>query len=115
MDRIVLCERRDEDPRYLFKVLISFPQVAMDFCISSMDPHLYGRGYAQICICMTVDLRCMSSSYVQVGVLYHMDLRCILVAMLVYSSHGSALYWSASMSSLLVSMIQHIDVLQMPT
>ena len=27
-----------------------------------------------------------------------MDVRCILVAMLVYSSHGSALYWFAAMS-----------------
>ena len=27
-----------------------------------------------------------------------MDLRCILVAMLVYSTHGSALYWFATMS-----------------
>ena len=53
MDRFVLCERRDEDPRYLFKALIAFLQVAMEFCISSMDPHLYGLGYAQICICMT--------------------------------------------------------------
>ena len=35
--------------------------------------------------------------------------------MLVYSSHGSALYWSTSMSWLLVSMSQHIDVLQIPT
>ena len=53
MDRIVPCGRRDEDPGYLFKVLIAFPQVVMEFCMSSMDPHLYGRGYAQICICMT--------------------------------------------------------------
>ena len=44
-----------------------------------------------------------------------MDIRCILVAMLVYSSHGSALYWSTTMSWLLVSMSQNIDVLQMPT
>ena len=35
------------------KVLIAFPQVAMEFCISSMDPHLYGHGYAQICTYMT--------------------------------------------------------------
>ena len=40
----------------------------------------------------------MSSSYVQVWVLYHMDLRCILVSMLVYSSHGSSFYQSATMS-----------------
>ena len=31
-------------------------------------------------------------------ILYHMDLRCIIVAMLVYSTHESALYWSAAMS-----------------
>ena len=53
MDRIVLCGRQDEDPGYLFEELITSPQVVMEFCISSMDPHLYGRGYAQICICMT--------------------------------------------------------------
>ena len=53
MDRIVLFGRRDEEPRYLFKALIAFTQVAMEFCISSMDPHLYGSGYAQICVCMT--------------------------------------------------------------
>ena len=35
-----------------------------------------------------------------------MDLHCILVAMLVYSSHGSALYWSATMSSLHLYMSQ---------
>ena len=35
------------------KALIAFSQVAIEFCISSMDPHLYGHGYAQICICMT--------------------------------------------------------------
>ena len=50
-----------------------------------------------------IDLRCMSSSYVQVWVLYHMDLRCILVAMFVYLSHGSALYWSAAMMNFLMS------------
>ena len=53
MDRIVPCGRRDEDPGYLFKALIAFPRVGMEFCISSMDPHLYGRGYAKICVCMT--------------------------------------------------------------
>ena len=53
MDRIILCGRQDEDPRYMFKVLIAFPQAAMEFCISSMDPHLYGCGYAPICIYMT--------------------------------------------------------------
>ena len=53
MDRILPCGRGDEDPGYLFKVLIAFPKVAMEFCISSMDPHLYGHGYAQICFCMT--------------------------------------------------------------
>ena len=53
MDRIVLCGRRDEDSGCLFKVLIAFPQVVMEFCISRMDPHLYGPGYDQICICMT--------------------------------------------------------------
>ena len=53
MDIIVLCGIGDEDHGYLFKALISFPQVAMDFCISNMDPHLYGHGYAQICVCMT--------------------------------------------------------------
>ena len=67
----------------------------MEFYISSMDPHLYGRGYAQICV--YIDIRCMSGSYVQVWVVYHMDLRCIIVAMLVYSTHGSTLYWSAAM------------------
>ena len=35
-----------------------------------------------------------------------MDLRCILVAMVVYSSHGSSLYWSAAMSWLHLSMSQ---------
>ena len=50
MDRIVFCGRRDEDPEYLFKALIAFPQVVMEFCISSMDPHLYGHGYARICV-----------------------------------------------------------------
>ena len=44
-----------------------------------------------------------------------MDLRYILVAMLVYSSHGSALCSSAAMIWLVVSMSQHTDVLQMPT
>ena len=53
MDRIVLCEIRDEDHGYLFKLLIVFLHVAMEFCISSIDPHLYGRGYAQICVYMT--------------------------------------------------------------
>ena len=53
MDRIILCGKRDEDPGYLFKVLIAFPRVVMEFRISSMDSHLYGRGYAQICVCMT--------------------------------------------------------------
>ena len=53
IDRIILCGRQNEEPGYLFKVLIAFPQVVMEFCISSMDPHLYGCGYAQICICMT--------------------------------------------------------------
>ena len=53
MDRIVLCGKQDEYLGYLFKALIDFPQVAMDFYMSSMDPHLYGRGYAQICVCMT--------------------------------------------------------------
>ena len=43
-----------------------FPQVAMEFCISSMDPHLYGHGYAQILHLYDIDLRCMSGSYVQV-------------------------------------------------
>ena len=52
MDRIVLCGRRDKDPGYLFSAHC-FPQVAMEFFISSMDPNLYGRGYAQICVCMT--------------------------------------------------------------
>ena len=70
----------------------------MEFCISSMDPHLYGNGYAQICVCMTriyvVCLVAMSN----VWVLYHMDLRCILVAMLVYSTHGSDLYWFVAMT-----------------
>ena len=49
MDRIVLCEKRDEDPGYLF-ITHCFPQVAMEFCIYSMDPNLYGHGYAQICV-----------------------------------------------------------------
>ena len=44
-----------------------------------------------------------------------MDLRCIIVSMLVYSSLGSALYWSAAMIWLLVSMSQNTDVLQIPT
>ena len=114
MDRIVLCGRRDKDHGYLFKALIVFPQVAMDFCISSMDPHLYSHGCSNLCL-YDIDLHCMSGTYVQVWVLYHMDLRYILVATLVYSSHGSALYWSATMSWLLVSMSQNIDVLQMPT
>ena len=114
MDRIVLCGKWDEDPGYLFSTHC-FPQVTMEFCISSVDPHLYGSGYAQNLCLYDIDLHCMSGSYVQVWVLYHMDLRCILVAMLVYSSHGSALYWSAAMSWLLVSMSQHTNVLQMPT
>ena len=45
-----------------------------------------------------IDLRCMSGSYVEAWILYHMDLRYILVAMLVYSTHGSDLYWSVAMS-----------------
>ena len=61
------------------------------------------------------DLHCISGSYVQVGVLYHMDICCILVAMVVHSSHGSSLYWSAAMMRLHLFMIQSIDVLQMPT
>ena len=52
MDRIILCGRRDEDPWYLFSAHW-FPQVAMEFYISSVEPHLYGRGYAKICVCMT--------------------------------------------------------------
>ena len=40
----------------------------------------------------------MFGSYGQVWFLYHMDLRCILVAMIVYSTQGFSLYWSASMS-----------------
>ena len=36
-----------------------------------------------------------------------MDLCCILVAMPIYSSQGSALYWSAAMSWLHLSMIQN--------
>ena len=44
-----------------------------------------------------------------------MDLCYILVAMLVYSSHGYALYWSVAVSWLLASMSQNIDVLHMPT
>ena len=35
-----------------------------------------------------------------------MDLRCILVAMVVYSSHGSTLYWSIAMSWLQLYMSQ---------
>ena len=50
----------------------------------------------------------------QVLVLYHMDLRCILVAMFVYSSHGSSLYWFVAMMRLHLLMSQSIDVLQMP-
>ena len=53
-----------------------------------------------------IDLHCMSGSYVQVWVLYHMDLHCILVAMVVYSSHGFSLYWSVAMSWLHLSMSQ---------
>ena len=45
-----------------------------------------------------IDLCCMSGSYVQVWFLYHMDLCCILIAMIIYSFHGSTLYWSAAMS-----------------
>ena len=36
-----------------------------------------------------------------------MDLHCILVAMVVYSSHGSSLYCSTSMSWLHLSMSQN--------
>ena len=53
MDRIVLCGRQDEDPGYFLKAPIAFPMVAMEFCISRMDLHLYGHGYAQISIYMT--------------------------------------------------------------
>ena len=56
----------------------------------------------------------MSGSYVQFWVLYYMDLHCLLVAMVVYSSHGSTLYWSASMRRLHWFMSYSIDVLQMP-
>ena len=105
MDRLVLCGRWDEDPRHLFKALIAFPQVAMEFCISSMDPHLYSHGCSNLCL-YDIDLHCMSGSCVQVWVLYHMDLCCILVAMVVYSSHRSSLYCSASMSWLHLSMSQ---------
>ena len=52
MDRIVPCGRQDEDPGYLFSAHC-FPQDAMEFCIASMDPHLYGRCFAQICVCTT--------------------------------------------------------------
>ena len=44
-----------------------------------------------------------------------MDLRCILVAMIVHTSHGSALYWSVAMMRLHLLMSQSIDVLHMPT
>ena len=62
----------------------------------------HGSTFVWSCLCSNlclydIDLHCISGSYVQVWVLYHMDLRCILVAMFVYLSHGSALYWSVAM------------------
>ena len=40
MERIILCGRRDKDPRYLLKVLIAFPRLQWSICMSpSMDPH----------------------------------------------------------------------------
>ena len=98
MDRIVLCGRRDEDPGHLFKSShCFFPKLRWSFVYLA---------WIQICIFVAM-LKFTSVwhratlyvwSYVQVWVLYHMDLRCILVAMLVYSFHGSALYCSTTMS-----------------
>ena len=41
-----------------------------------------------------------------------MDLHCILVAMIIHPSHGSALYWFATMMRIHWDMSQNIDVLQ---
>ena len=99
MDRIVLCGRQDKDLGICWKALIAFsPGCDGIYCMKyhhgstivwswlCSDLHLY-----------EIDLHCISSSYVQVWVLYHMHLRFILVAMFVYLSHGSSLYWYAAM------------------
>ena len=117
MDRIILCGRQDEYPGYLLKRTHNFfPGCDGVYCMK----YQHGSAFVWSWLCSNlrlydIDLHCMSGSYVQVWVLYHMDLRCILIAMLVYSSHGSTLYWSAPINWLLVSMSQHTDVLQMPT
>ena len=70
MDRIILCRRWDEDPRYVFKALIAFPQVTMEFYISTFV-------WSWLCSNLRmydIDLHCMTGSYFQVWVLYHMDL-----------------------------------------
>ena len=83
-----------------YKTLIAFsPGCDRVYCMK----YQHGSTFVWSCLCSNlclydIDLHCMSSSYVQLWVLYHMDLHCILVAMLVYSSHGSALYWYAAMS-----------------
>ena len=75
-----------------------FPQVMMEYLYESY----HGSTFVCSWSCSNlrlydIDLHCMSGIYVQVWVLYQMDLRCILVVMVVYSSHGSALYWSTAM------------------
>ena len=62
-----------------YLALIVFLSLRWSFCISSMDPHLYGRGYVKICVCMT-----------QIYIV-------CLVAMSKFesSSHGSTLYFSS--------------------
>ena len=115
MDRIVLCGRRDEDPRYLFKALIAFPKIAMEFCIYSMDPHLYGHGYAQICVCMTqiyivclVPMSKFESSITWIYAVFQQP--CLFIPLMDLPCIGLQPWvW------LLVSMSQHTDVLQMPT
>ena len=108
MVRIVLCGRRNEDPGYLLKALIDFsPGCDGVYCIKYQhgSTFLWSWLWSNLHL-YDINLHCISGSYVQVWVLYHMDLRCILVAMLVYLSHGSTLYWSAAMSWIHLSVSQ---------
>ena len=51
----------------------------MDFCISSMDPHLYGHGFAQIYVHLT-----------EISIAFF-----VAMSKFESSSHGSALYSSS--------------------
>ena len=54
MDIIVLCGKQDEDPGYILNhSLLSLGCDGIHCMSPSMDPHLYGRGCAQICVHLT--------------------------------------------------------------